>query len=60
MNLGNKGRCCGKKPILYKGRYTAFPQKFCPGCDRAYNPETGEQIDNWAWKKIGNEFIRRR
>jgi len=52
MILDEKGRCCGRKPIQYKGgawNSPARPQLFCPRCDRAYHPETEEQIENWAW-----------
>ncbi len=50
--LDDKGRCCGRKPIEYKNHdYGTDGFKFCPRCDRAYDRETGEQIDNWAWKK---------
>ena len=49
--LDEKGRCCGRKPIVYLGRYTTpeGPQKFCPRCDRSYDLETDKQIENWAW-----------
>jgi len=63
MKLDEKGRCCGRKPIDYKGgawNSPHRPQKFCPRCDRSYDRETGEQIENWAWRKHGNTFIRRR
>jgi hypothetical protein len=54
MKLDEKGRCCGRKPLVYTtGRFTApeGPQKFCFCCDRSYDLTTGEQIENWAWKK---------
>lgn len=44
MELDEKGRCCGRKPIRYKRESYLF----CPRCDRAYNFE-GKQIANWAW-----------
>lgn len=43
--LDEKGRCCGRKPLVYK------PERFCVRCDRAFDLETGEQIPNWAWKQ---------
>lgn len=48
MELDKKGRCCGRKPIVYKrkGEY------FCPRCDRAYDLITKRQIPNWAYKTI--------
>lgn len=40
-----KGRCCGRKPIVYK----RDPHLFCHRCGRSYDPQTGTQIENWAW-----------
>lgn len=53
--LDELGRCCGRKPIHYKGKRYSTPEhprpsKFCHRCDRAYDPETGEQIGNWAYR----------
>jgi hypothetical protein len=61
MNLDEKGRCCGRKPLVYKSRFhKGGPQKFCFKCDRAYTLETGEQIENWAWMKDNNgDWVRR-
>jgi hypothetical protein len=53
MKLDNKGRCCGRKPLVYKraNRYAGYgPHLFCTRCCRAYGLESQEQIDNWAWK----------
>lgn len=54
MKLDEKGRCCGRKPVDYKGgawNSPLHPEKFCTRCNRAYDRVTGEQIDNWAhWK----------
>lgn len=58
MKLDEKGRCCGRKPIDYKGSWRGPAHKFCARCDRAYDRITGEQIENWAWKKQGDEFVR--
>lgn len=62
MTLDDKGRCCGRKPLVYKRSPSTGepPQRFCCRCDRAYNIETGEQIDNWAWKKDGDVFTSRK
>lgn len=49
--LDAKGRCCGKRPILY----IRPPHWFCPKCDRAYNM-AGEQIENWAWRHVDHGF----
>lgn len=52
MMLDEKGRCCGLKPMVYRGRNTTStgPHRFCVRCDRAYSLEENEQIPNWAWK----------
>ena len=57
MRLDNKGRCCGRKPLVYRGRNTTStgPHRFCARCDRAYDLEENEQIPNWAWKKGKND-----
>lgn len=45
-HLDEKGRCCGKKPLVYKRPSFHY---FCARCNREYGPE-GEQQDNWAFK----------
>lgn len=47
--LGEDGRCCGRKPLTYKrdGRL------FCTRCCRGYAILTGEQIGNYFWEPIG-------
>jgi hypothetical protein len=59
--LDEKGRCCGRKPIDYKGggwNSPARPEKFCDRCDRSFDRATGEQVENWAWRKLpGGDFI---
>lgn len=45
--LDAKGRCCGRKPLVYK---RPIHHLFCFRCDRDYDP-TGQQIENWAFKK---------
>ena len=52
--LDPKGRCCGKKPIVYKRE----PHLFCDRCARAYDPNTGEQIANWAYIAHDSEQFR--
>lgn len=54
MRLDDKGRCCGRKPFVYK----RDGHKFCPRCDRAYDLDDGEQITNWAWRRVNGDFIR--
>lgn len=58
--LDAKGRCCGRKPIDYKGGAWNSPlqaQKFCWRCNRAYDRTTGVQIENWAFVKAPGGFI---
>lgn len=61
MKLDEKGRCCGRKPIKYKGgswRSPLYPMYFCTRCDRAYSVDSLKQIENWAWKRTEDgEFI---
>jgi hypothetical protein len=57
MKLDDKGRCCGRKPIDYKGgawNSPMQPQKFCTRCDRSFDRVSGEQIANWAWQQDGS------
>lgn len=60
--LDEKGRCCGIKPIDYKGgsyRSPQKPQKFCFRCYRAFDRVTGEQIENWKWNHVDGEWVNR-
>lgn len=63
MKLDEKGRCCGRKPIYYKGgswcSHPGAPLMFCDKCNREYDPVTGEQRENWAWKLENKKFIRK-
>ncbi len=59
MKLDSDGRCCGRKPLVYK-RPPAH--KYCTRCDRAYDSVTGEQLVNWAWEadaRFPGGFARR-
>lgn len=49
--LDDKGRCCGRKPIVYKLSPAAGepPQRFCHRCNRAYHLTDNRQIENWCW-----------
>ena len=66
MKLDEKGRCCGHVPIHYKSTrnnisgYYPMPSKFCPRCARSFDPETGKQIENWKWKKVGVDWVRKK
>lgn len=56
MKLDDKGRCCGRKPLVYKRPVTHL---FCFRCDREFG-EDGEQRDNWAWRRnAAGEFERK-
>ena len=56
--LDDKGRCCGRKPLVYK-RPTHY--LYCSRCNRGFSPD-GRQIENWAYKgrADGSAFIARR
>lgn len=62
IRLDEKGRCCGRKPLDYKSRWSTRegPQRYCPRCDRAYDRDTGEQMPNWAFRRSadGTAFVR--
>lgn len=58
MRLDEKGRCCGRKPLKYKG-FNAARGYFCFRCDRNFDLDTGEQIENYAWRKIDGEWVKR-
>jgi len=49
--LDSKGRCCGRKPLEYRGSWHGPRQYFCTRCDRSFDLDTGKQIENWAWKR---------
>ena len=52
MRLDDKGRCCGRKPIFYKGGSwrspLGAPLHFCCECNREFGPD-GNQRANWAF-----------
>lgn len=51
--LDDKGRCCGRKPIVYKRP----PSLFCHRCDRSFDPATGTQKENWAFRWTDAGFV---
>ena len=56
MKLDTKGRCCGRKPIVYK----RSQELFCSRCDRSYRLlPPHEQIENWAWRKVSGQWEER-
>lgn len=52
--LDEKGRCCGRKPMVYKSTWSTAdgPHRYCPRCSRAYHLTENVQLHNWAWKKL--------
>ena len=56
--LNDKGQCpaCKRKPLVYKRDY----MKFCARCHRSFNIETGEQIENWGWKRVSPDSFEKR
>lgn len=56
--LDAKGRCCGRKPLVYKRE--GGPHKFCPRCNAAFGLDTGCQIGNWAYDQTpSGDFVPR-
>ena len=53
--LDVEGRCCGRKPMVYKRPY----RQFCPRCDREFSV-LGKQQTNWRYKSTMNGalFVR--
>lgn len=51
--LDANGRCCGRKPIVYK-RPSRF---FCDRCGREYATD-GKQVANWAFKLRGDGLFQ--
>ena len=51
MTLDERGRCCGRKPMVYKSPISTSTgqHRYCPRCDRAYDLHENEQMPNWAW-----------
>lgn len=62
--LNDKGRCCGRKPMVYKTRHDSFasvvPYKWCPRCGRSFDPATGLQVENSEWREFEDGFALRR
>lgn len=51
--LDEAGRCCGRKPLVYK----RARQLFCARCNASFNIETRRQQPNWAWRAAGDAFV---
>jgi hypothetical protein len=56
--LNEKGQCpvCKRKPLVYKRKHA----KFCTGCSRYFDIETGEQIESWSWIRVSPDGFERR
>lgn len=52
--LDEQGRCCGRKPMVYK---RPSHRLYCPRCYAEFNPATGRQQENWAWVSDGGAFV---
>ena len=46
--------CCGTKPLIYM---RPTPHQFCHRCCREYTVDTEQQIENWAWKNVGGQWV---
>ena len=57
MNLNENGQCCGRKPLVYKRPHH---YKICLRCDSEFDPETGEQVENWAWRQTAAGVFEQR
>jgi hypothetical protein len=51
--IDEKGRCCGRKPLVYK---RPTHHLYCCKCDAKYDFQSLEQVDNWAWEKVDGKF----
>lgn len=51
--LDGKGRCCGRKPLVYK----RDRHRFCTRCSASFDLSTGRQVPNWAWIAEGDAFV---
>ena len=54
--LDRRGRCCGRKPLVYRRP----PHLFCVRCDAGFDPDTGNQIANWAYEPLNGGFASTR
>lgn len=52
--LDDNGRCCGRKPLVYK---KPVHRLFCDRCCAEIDPSTGTQIENWAWVPSAGWFV---
>jgi len=51
--IDEKGRCCGRKPLVYK---RPIHYLYCCRCNSEYHFGSHEQIANWAWQKVDDKF----
>jgi hypothetical protein len=59
LSLDAKGRCCGRRPIYYKGGSwrspLGAPMYHCCDCSAEFGPD-GKQRANWAWAAVEGGF----
>lgn len=55
-HLDEAGRCCGRKPMIYK---RPKQRLFCPRCDAEFDPHNGKQTANWAYGWVGDRMARK-
>ena len=55
VRLDDKGRCCGRKPIVYKRK----AEYYCARCHRVFDIDSGEQIQSWAYLATDGGFVRK-
>lgn len=53
ITLDAKGRCCGRKPMVYR----RTGHLFCPRCCAQFSLG-GEQQANWAWHALPDGTFR--
>ena len=59
MKLDSKGRCCGRRPISYLATTHQRAEKYCMDCCRSFAPDTGHQLENWAWTPTSTGVFKR-
>lgn len=63
LSLDTKGRCCGRKPIFYKGGSWRSPVDaplyHCCECSAEFWPD-GHQRANFAWEEVAEGFVAKK
>jgi len=50
--LNKDSRCCGRKVIRFGAKNDSDAYFFCNCCNRAYDANSRQQVENFAWKKL--------